>query len=95
MSTIYAMSRGCPCIASDVAGTGELLEQKYLVPPHDVDALAATISRVLNDAKGMAEAVEHNVRIAHSYTADVLDPRRKALYQALRERTEKYLAELK
>jgi glycosyltransferase involved in cell wall biosynthesis len=89
---IEAMSRGCPCIASSVGGTPELLEQSYLVPPGDVNSLAETILRVLADPESMDKAVERNLRIARDYCADKLQPRRQAFYAALRERTERYLA---
>ncbi|MHC4083932.1 MAG: glycosyltransferase family 4 protein [Planctomycetota bacterium] len=90
---IEAMSRGCPCIGSNVAGTPELLEQSYLVPAGEVNALTETILRVLSDPKSMAQAVKHNVQIARNYCKDVLEPRRQAFYQALRERTERYLSQ--
>jgi glycosyltransferase involved in cell wall biosynthesis len=89
---IEAMSRGCPCIASNVGGTPELLEQSYLVPPADVNALAETILHVLADPKSMAKTVERNLRIARDYCADKIQPRRQAFYAALCERTEKYLS---
>jgi glycosyltransferase involved in cell wall biosynthesis len=88
---IEAMSRGCPCIASNVAGTPELLEQNYLVPPGDVDALAKKILSILNNKESMVEAVKRNVRVARNYCNDVLQPRREAFYRELRQHTEQYL----
>lgn len=90
---IEAMSRGCPCISGSVGGAQELLEQSYLVPPGQVNALSETILRVLSDPQSMAEAVELNVHIARNYCKDTLQPRRRVFYQKLRERTEKYLTE--
>jgi glycosyltransferase involved in cell wall biosynthesis len=89
---IEAMSRGCPCIASDVNGHPELLEPRHLVPPGDPDALARAILRVLRDPKGMTAAVERNIRIAQNYTGEILDARRRQFYQELRERTESWRA---
>lgn len=91
-TVIEAMSRGCPCIASNVGGIPELLEKSFLVPPGDAKALSEKILSVLNDHKSMATAVERNVRIARNYCTDILQPRREAFYQALRERTERYLS---
>jgi glycosyltransferase involved in cell wall biosynthesis len=90
---IEAMSRGCPCIASNVAGTPELLEPDYLVPPHDVNALANKILAVIKNPAAMVKAAKRNIGIARNYCKDVLQPRRQAFYRALRERTEKYLTE--
>jgi glycosyltransferase involved in cell wall biosynthesis len=89
---IEAMARGCPCLASDVGGTSELLESRYLVPPGDADVLAGAILRVLNDPEGMAAAVERNPRVAQNYTGEVLEEKRRRFYQALRERTERWMA---
>ena len=89
---IEAMSQGCPCIASDVGGTAELLEPKYLVPAGDVKALAEAIVRVLSDPNLLREAVERNICTARNYCADKLETRRLAFYSALRQRTEQYLS---
>jgi len=90
---IEAMSRGCPCIASDVGGTSELLEMDYLVAPHDANSLAEKILEVLARPRAMSDAVKRNVTVAANYCRDVLQPRRQAFYRAVRERTEKYLTE--
>jgi len=89
---IEALARGCPCIASDVAGTCELLEAAYLVQPHDVEGLANKILFMLDDPARLARAAETNLRRARQYCSDILEPRRQAFYEALRERTEAYPA---
>lgn len=91
---IEAMSRGCPCIASDVGGTSELLEPDHLVPPGNPEALAETVVRVLADPAGMAEAVRRSTQVAHEYTSEELDHRRRMFYQQLRERTESWRARI-
>ena len=90
---IEAMSRGCPCIASDVGGTAELLEGKFLVPPRDAQQLADTIMYVLKDTNGLNEAVQRNIQVARKYCRDMLEPRRTAFYEFVRKHTEKYLSE--
>jgi len=89
---IEAMARGCPCIGTSVGGIPELLEPHFLVPPFNSDALAEKIVEVLKDADKLAAAVRRNVDCARKYCNTELAPRRRALYQALRERTERYLA---
>ncbi|MEO5355919.1 MAG: glycosyltransferase family 4 protein [Nitrospirae bacterium YQR-1] len=52
MSLIEAMAMGIPCIASDVGGIPEIITNNYngvLVKPNDTDALADSISRLLDD----------------------------------------------
>lgn len=89
---IEAMSRGCPCIASNVAGTPELLEERYIVPPGDAKKLAETILFVLRDPKVMAETVHRNINVARKYCKDMLEPRRHAFYEIVRKQTEEYLS---
>ena len=91
-AVVEAMARGCPCIASNVGGIPELVEPERLVPPGDPEALAQAILRLLNDPPSMKAAVERNTRLAREYTSEVLDPQRRLFYQALRERTEGWLA---
>jgi glycosyltransferase involved in cell wall biosynthesis len=71
---IEAMGRGAPVISTTVAGIPELLGdgRGHLVPPGDVDALAAAIADTLADpdaARARAEAALAHVREA--YTTDV------------------------
>lgn len=89
---IEAMARGCPCIGTDVGGIPELIEPDFLVPLFDSSALAAKIMEVLREPKKMADAALRNISHARNYRNDVLTPRRQAFYEALRERTERYLA---
>jgi colanic acid/amylovoran biosynthesis glycosyltransferase len=61
-----AMAAGVPVVASDLGGLGECIDHGstgLLVPPDDVDALSATIAKVLSgsidlDALGRAAAAE-------------------------------------
>ena len=85
---IEAMSRGCPCIASDVGGTSELLEERFLVPPFDAKALAQHIQSLLSNHRVMKQAVQRNLTVAHAYKRSVLQERRRLFYQALRDNTE-------
>jgi len=52
VSAIEAMAAGCPVVATRVGGLPDLItngESGYLVPPADVEGLAAAILRVLHD----------------------------------------------
>jgi glycosyltransferase involved in cell wall biosynthesis len=61
-----AMAAGVPIVASDLGGLGECVDDGttgLLVPPGDVDALAATLTKVVSgsvdlDALGRAAAAE-------------------------------------
>ena len=52
ISLLEAMTAGCPAVATDVGGVGQLLQQGVtglLVPPADATALAAAILNCLDD----------------------------------------------
>ncbi len=85
---VEAMARALPCIGSTVGGIPELLPPEDLVPPGDVDALAANIRAVVRDPARMAAMSARNLRRAWDYHEDRLRARRTACYRALRERTE-------
>ncbi len=87
---IEAMARGCPCIASDAGGTPELLEHRYLVPAGNPTVLSEKILNLLKSPELMIAAVRHNTCFVRNYCEDLLQPRRKALYTVLCQRTEKY-----
>jgi glycosyltransferase involved in cell wall biosynthesis len=84
---VEAMARGLPCVASTVGGIPELLPLEVLVPPGDVDALAARMRAVLTHPKQMTELAARNLARAHDFHANRLRTRRRAFYEAVRERT--------
>lgn len=84
---IEAMARGLPCIGSNVGGIPELLEPSECVPAGDAQALAAKILEVLADPPRLAALSQVNLRKAREYSAEVLRPRRQALYQSLKDAT--------
>jgi len=54
-SVAEAMAAGCPVVATDVGGVGEVIADSsvgFLVPPRKVDELGAAIRRVLTDLAG-------------------------------------------
>lgn len=58
LSIIEAMAAGLPVVATDVGGVAELVTDGHtgeLVPPRDVDALAASLDRLLADRQLRAD----------------------------------------
>lgn len=90
---IEAMARGLPAISSTVGGIPELLPAEDLIPPNDVEALAAKIAEVLADPARLARESARNLVKAREYCQDVLTPRRIALYSHIRGCTERWLQE--
>jgi glycosyltransferase involved in cell wall biosynthesis len=68
---IEAMSRGCPAIASDIAGIPELLPADLLHDAGDVKRLAALIEKVVAPDIMVEQAVRNWER-AKDFTGDRL-----------------------
>ncbi len=90
LTPLHAMSCGCPTIYG-ICGSGpELVHDGVdglLVDPDDIDAIAASIIRVLtNDdvARSLGEA--GRARIASEFALDTLLPRNAAFYDSCRQR---------
>ncbi len=84
---IEAMARGLPCIASAVGGIPELLPPEDMVPPGDVEALGTKIRAVLTNRERMAQMAARNLGRARDFHCDILRPRRRAFYEAVRDLT--------
>lgn len=79
---IEAMSRGCPAIASSVAGIPELLPAEDLMPPGDAPALARLLGARAGDAAWMQDRARRNWQVAETFQAGILDARRDAFWRA-------------
>jgi len=80
-----AMSRGCPCIGSNVGGIPELLDAEDLVPPNDPKALAQKIMEVTADPKRMKAMSERNLARASQFDPETLRTARRKFYQYVRD----------
>jgi glycosyltransferase involved in cell wall biosynthesis len=69
LPVLEAMATGTPVVASDVASLPDLIDgAAILVDPHDADAIAEGIRRVLEDAGLRDELVERGATRAAAYT---------------------------
>ncbi len=85
---IEAMARGLPCLGSTAGGIPELLPADCLVPPNDIEALAAKIAEFCRDRERMESHSKRNLRKAREYQDDVLSERRVEFYRHVREAME-------
>jgi glycosyltransferase involved in cell wall biosynthesis len=75
-SLIEAMARGLPCIASNMGGIPELLDSEDMVPPRDVQALAARIAAVMQDKERLKRMARRNLEKSKEYRSSELNKRR-------------------
>ena len=73
-ATIEAMSRGCLCLGSDIAGIPELLEKRYLFKKGNYREIAKILASV--SLEDLVCQAERNYNLAKEYDADVLNARR-------------------
>lgn len=85
MSVLEAMAAGVPVVASSVGGVPWALDEGragVLVPPSNVEALAAALDRLLADAAERKRlAVAGLTRVAGTFAASVVLPRLEALWK--------------
>ncbi len=86
-SLIEAMARGLACIGTRVGGVPELLPEYATITPGSTDELAAKILEFAGDPTRRAQLGAQNLATARRYHEDLLQPRRIAFYQRLRELT--------
>ncbi len=84
---VEAMARGLACIGTRVGGVPELLPECAVVAPGDADELAGRILEFAANPTRRAELGAQNLATARRYHEDILQPRRIAFYQRLRDLT--------
>ncbi|MDY2980881.1 MAG: glycosyltransferase [Fusobacterium sp.] len=83
-SLIEAMSRGCPCIASNAGGMPELLEEKFIFKKGNEKQLAQIIleskqNQLFNQSK-------RNTEFVKKFLAKEINEKRKKFYEEFRNR---------
>jgi glycosyltransferase involved in cell wall biosynthesis len=88
---LEAMARGLPCLGSTVGGISELLSPEDMVPPADVEALAAKIREMITDAERLNQASARNLDRAQDYREHCIREQRTMFYKTLRQQTEEWM----
>lgn len=81
-SIVEAISYGVPCVASNVGGIGELVQEGYMHSVGDSDKLATDLLRLIQDKQELKEVATRNFNHAKVYYPEVLDARRSKFYDA-------------
>lgn len=88
---IEAMARALPCVGSTAGGIPELLHGDDMVAPGDAPGLAERMREVLASAARLSAMSARNLAKAREFRADVLQTRRRAFHEYLRDRTAEWL----
>ncbi len=84
---LEAMARALPCVATRVGGIPELIEDRYLVSPGEVEELSRKLLEVLSDPARMAAASARNLERSRDYSTVSLSQKREAAYRELLRRS--------
>ena len=76
---IEAMSKGCPCVASDAGGMPELLEKKFIFHKGNTNQLVKILLNAYRN--GLFSQGERNKEFAKQFSPDVIKKKRNAFYQ--------------
>jgi glycosyltransferase involved in cell wall biosynthesis len=79
-AVIEAMSRGCPVIASNIAGIPELLPEEYRHNPDDYKSLYRKMNIILRDKNQLIETAKQNFIQAQEYQIDKIRERLDNFY---------------
>lgn len=85
-SIVEAMSRACPVIATNVGGNSELIDDEWLVPAGDSEALANKIQQMIERPNLAAVQSHRNFEKAKTFEKEKLDARRDSFYREFVER---------
>lgn len=85
-SVIEAMATGLPCIATNVGGTSELINEKYLIEPKNVHEIVKKIKLITSSPENLVIESERNYTLArNSYSKQVVREKRKSFYRKLKD----------
>lgn len=84
-SVIEAMSVGCPCIGSNIAGIPELLDEDCLFNPNKMSKIISVIEALLNKDCLKSKAV-NNFNRAQKYDINVIEKRRQIIFMEYKKR---------
>lgn len=87
LTAIEAMAAARPVVLTDVGGNSELVQSGLngmIVPPDDVDALAATLMELLNDEQRRTEMGRAaRQRVQYDFSIDTIAAQHEALYESI------------
>lgn len=83
---IEAMSRGCPCVASNVGGIPELLDSNMIHEPNNVKSLSLKVKFLIENKDKLNEQSIRNYEESKYYSAENLANRRNYFWNSFKEK---------
>jgi glycosyltransferase involved in cell wall biosynthesis len=83
---LEAMAAGLPCIATELPGIKELLDDDCLVPVKDINMLESKIKHFLDNPEKLTEKSFRNFKKALEYKSNLIQEKRVEFYRLLKER---------
>ena len=80
---IEAMSRGCLCLGSNIAGIPELLDSAYLFSKGNVNQIVSILKTISYES--LSEQAKRNFDMAKQYDCEVLNLRRREFIEEFRK----------
>ena len=74
---IEAMSRGCPCIGTNVGGIPEILSEDVIIKKKDYKALEEKINQLIVNKKLLKERAIRNIKKSKEFEKSVLTEKRE------------------
>lgn len=81
---LEAMAIGMPVLSTPVGGIPEIIEDKYLFDPKDVDAYADAVCRLLDKPDELSAMSEKNFKKSLEFKNELLQAKRNEFYEKLR-----------
>lgn len=83
---IEAMALGLPCVASDISGNKELLDDSYLFNITDLGEMTNKVKTIISDREAYEMASLTNFNKSLEYEGSILEKRRDSFYIELKRR---------
>lgn len=84
-TVIEAMANSLPCVTSDIPVMHELIEERWLCDPRNVEEMAQKVELLINDTEIYNRTAERNYESAGSYEYDILNEQRRVFYRRVSE----------
>ncbi len=82
-TAVEALSRGLPCVCTDVGGMSEIVPTNCLVEAGSVDALTERLVQVIQQPRQLAELSSKGLEVAREFLHESIEPRRQAFFRSV------------